>query len=54
MDSIHLRLGPCGMVRDLVELGVEDSDPYEDVLQNAEMFTILDKEPEVTPEWGDQ
>ena len=28
--------------------------PYEDKSQNAVMFPILDKEPEVTPEWGDK
>ena len=44
------------MVRDLVELGVENTlqyDPYEDELKNGETFPILDKEPEITPRWGD-
>ena len=41
------------MVRDLVELGVEDAlqyNPYEEKLQNAKMFPMLDQEPELTPE----
>ena len=45
------------MVSDLVELSEEDTlqyDPYEDKLQNAKTFPILDEEPEVTSEWGDQ
>ena len=55
MESLHQRLGSCTEVRDLVELGVEDTlqyYPYEYKLQNAEMFPMLDKEPEATPEWG--
>ena len=43
------------MVSDLAYLGSEDMpqyDPYEDESQNAEMFHILDEEPEVIPEWG--
>ena len=42
-------------MRDLVGLGVEVTlqyNPYEDELQNAKMFPMLDKEPEVTPEGG--
>ena len=42
---------------DLVELVVEDMlqyDPYEDKSQNAEIFPMLGKEPEVTPKWGDR
>ena len=45
------------MVRDQVELGVEDTlqyDTYEDELQNANTFPMLDEESEVTPEWGNQ
>ena len=41
----------------LVDLGVEETpqyDPYEDKLQNAETFPMLDEEQEVTPKWGDQ
>ena len=55
MESLHQRLGPCAMVRDLVELGVEDTpqyNPYEDKLHKVEIFPILDKEPEITLEWG--
>ena len=29
-------------------------DPYEDKLQYSETSPVLDEEPEVTPEWGDQ
>ena len=29
-------------------------DPYEEESQMAEMFHILDEEPDATPEWGDQ
>ena len=57
MESLHQRLGPYAVVRDPVKLGVEDTphyDPYEDKLQNVETLHILDKEPEVTPEWGDK
>ena len=57
MASLHQKLCPHADVIDLVELGVEETlqyDPYEDKLQNAKMFPMLDKEPEVTPEWGDQ
>ena len=51
MESLHQRLGPHAMVRDLVELGVEDRpwyDPYKDELQNADMSPILNEEPEAT------
>ena len=47
MESLHQRLGLCAVVRDLVELGVKDTqqyDPYEDKLQNGKMLSILDKE----------
>ena len=57
MKALHQRLGHHAMVRDLVELGVEDMlqyNPHEDKSQNAKTFPILDKEPEVTPELGDQ
>ena len=57
MESIHQRLGPQAEMGNLVELGVEDTpqyDQYDDKLQNAETFPMLDKEPEVTPEWGNQ
>ena len=46
MESLHQRLRPCAKVRDLVELGVEDTPQYhlyEDESQNAEKFPILDK-----------
>ena len=48
---------PCTEVRDLVELGVEDTpqyDPYKNKLHNVKTFPNSDKEPEVTAEWGDQ
>ena len=46
-------LGLYARVDDLVELDVEDTpqhDPYEDKMQNAETFPILDEEPEATLE----
>ena len=55
MESLHQTLGPCAVLRDLVELEVEETmqyDPYEDELQNAKSFPMLDEEPEVTLEWG--
>ena len=55
IESLHQALGPCARLSDLVDLGLEETlqyDPYEDKLQNAEMFLMLDEEPEVTPEWG--
>ena len=57
MESLHQRLGHHAEVRDLVELGVKYTlqyNPYDDKSWNAEMFPILDKESEVTPEWEDQ
>ena len=45
------------MVRDIVELGVDDTpqyDPYEEGLQNDETFPMLSEEPEVIPEWWNQ
>ena len=41
----------------MVNLGVEETlqyNPYEDELQNAKTFPMLDEELEVTPMWGDQ
>ena len=55
MESLQQRLCPHATMRDLVELDVEDMlqyDPYENETQNDEVFPILYKEPEVTPEWG--
>ena len=55
--SLHQRLYPHAMVGDLEVLGTEDMlkyEPYEDESQNVETFSILDEEPEVTPEWRDQ
>ena len=55
MESLHQALGPHARLSDLVNLGVEETpqdDPYEDGLQNAETFPMLDEEPEVTPEGG--
>ena len=43
------------MVRDLVDLGVEDTlqyDPFEDESQNSITFHTLDEDPHVTPAWG--
>ena len=57
MKSLHKRLGTYAMAIDLIELGVEYTpqyNPYEEKLQNANTFSILDKEPEATSEWGDQ
>ena len=45
------------MVGDLVELGAEDTVQYdlsEDNSQKGKTFPMLDEEPEVSPEWGDQ
>ena len=56
MEFLHQRLCPCAMVRDLIELGVEDTPQYdlhEDELQNVETFPILDKEQKVSPESRD-
>ena len=56
MASLHHKLGPGAEVRDLVELGVENMPKcysYVDKSQNAEIFSILDEEPEVTSEWGE-
>ena len=56
MVSLHQKLGLHAELRDLVELGVEDTpqyDPYEDESQNAQMFPMLDEQPEVTTERGD-
>ena len=55
MESLHQRLGSWAEVEDLVKLGMENkpqNDPYEDELQNAKPFCMLDEEPEVTLEWG--
>ena len=57
MESLHQKLGPHAGLRDLVELGVQETpqyDPYEDELQDAKTFPIFDEEPDVTPEWGGQ
>ena len=57
MAYLQQKLGPHAEVKDLVELGVEGTpqyNPYEEELQNAEIFPMLDKGPEVTPECGDQ
>ena len=52
MESLRQAMGPHARLRDLVNLGVEETlqyDPYEDELQNAKMLCILHEEPEVTP-----
>ena len=57
MESLYQRFGPHAMMRDQVELGVDDTlqyDQYVNESQNTKMFPILDKEPEVNPKWGDQ
>ena len=51
MESLHQELGPSVRLSNLVECGVKETpqyDPYQDELKNAEMFTMLDEEPEVT------
>ena len=56
-SPLHQRLGPHAMARDLVELSVEDTpyyDLYEDKSQIDKVFPMLDVEPKVTPEWGEQ
>ena len=43
MELLHQMLGPCTVVRELIELGAEDTlqnDPHENKLQNA----MLDEE----------
>ena len=55
MESLNQMLGPHAVLRDLVKLGVEETpqyESYEDKLQNAKTFLMLDEEPEGTPEWG--
>ena len=57
MESLYQRFGHYAVVRDLVELGVEDTpqfDQYEDEFQNAKTFPMLDEEPEVTHKCGNQ
>ena len=57
MELFDQRLGPCTIVRDLVELGVDDklqNDPYKGELQNVETFPVLDDKKRATPAWGDQ
>ena len=55
MESLHQRLDSHAIMRDLVKLDVKDTlqyDQFENALNNARTFSILDEEPEVTPEWG--
>ena len=55
MKSFHQMLGSHAMVRELVEHGVENTPqyvPYEDELQNAEIFPMLNERPDVIQEWG--
>ena len=57
MESLHQTMDPHTSLRDLANLGVEETpqyNPYKDESQNAETFPMLDEEPEGTPEWGDQ
>ena len=57
MESLHKRLGPCAMVRDLVEPheeGILQSNPYENKSQNAKMFLIMDIDQEVIPKSGEE
>ena len=57
MELLNQGHGPCATVDDLAELGawnILQYDPYEDESQNADKFSILDEELEVTPEWEDQ
>ena len=55
MVSLHQVMGPCMILRDLDDLGIEETlqyDPYEDKSHNAETFPMLDEASEVTPKWG--
>ena len=57
MVSLHKVMCHHMMLRDLVDLGVEETLQYdtdEDESQNAETLPMLDEEPEVTPNRGDQ
>ena len=57
MESLHQAMGPFTTLRDLVNLEVEEThqiDSYVNNSQNAEMFPMLDEEPGVNTEWGDQ
>ena len=57
MGLFHQRLCPCATLGKLVVLSSEDMlkyDSYQEKSQNADMFLILDKQPEVTSEWWDQ
>ena len=57
MESLHQALCYCMRLSDFVDLDMGETpqyDPHDDELQNAETFTMLDEEPKVTTEWGDQ
>ena len=57
MESLYQRFGPQAMVDIFTDLGAEympQHHAYEDESQNIKTFPSLDKEPEVTPEWGYQ
>ena len=41
MESLYQRLGPCTEVRDLVELGMEDTPQYDPYVQNVEIFPMF-------------
>ena len=52
MESLHQAMGPHMRLRDLVNLGVEETpqiDPYEIKSQNAETFPVMDEEPRKNP-----
>ena len=53
MESLYQAIGPCAILVHLVNLSLDDTllyDPYEDKMQNAKRWPMLDEEPEVTPE----
>ena len=57
MELLHQRCGPHVTTGNQFEVGVADTQqyyPHKEEMQNAEMLSILDEEPEVTPAWGDQ
>ena len=57
LESVCQRLGPQAMVDALADLNIGDMmhcDPYKDGSQKVVTFPSLDKEPEITPNWGGQ
>ena len=55
IESLHQMIGPHVMLSDWVSLGMKETlhyDPHKDESQNAEMFPMLDEEPDVILECG--